>query len=143
MLRSIGIHCHFASKHSSLGRIVQRSCQPFDRRWESIIGKCFRLLEKPLLTRGFTDIVIGVPYILRQFTVFVRLGVCKLFRRGVPSGLQQLGNAVCRILIGQHSGTRRAGIMSACDTDTVRIKPQGVVDIVDTDTLAADAVFPA
>ena len=140
-LHSACVVHHFTGQYGALCRVAQCCGQLLNSRRENIVSKFLCLRKKALLPRFFAHIVIGVPDFRCKFTIFVRLGICKFSRCRIPAVFQQRGDTISCIFISQYSSARRAGIVTACNTQTVAVKPEGMVNVMDAHARTAYAVF--
>ena len=140
-LHSACVVRHFTGQYSALCRITQRCGQLLDSRRENIVSKFLCLRKKALLPRFLAHIVIGVPDFRCKLAIFVRLCICQLCCTRILTVFQQRGDTVSCIFISQYNSTRRAGIVTACNTQTVAVKPKGMVNVMDAHACAAYAVF--
>ena len=132
---------HFTGQYSALCRVTQRCGQLLDSRRENIVSKFLCLRKKALLPRFLAHIVIGVPDFRCKLAKFVRLCICQFCCTRILPVFQKRGNTVSCIFISQYNSTRRAGIVTACNTQTVAVKPEGMVNVMDAHACAAYAVF--
>ena len=140
-LHSACVVRHFTGQYGAPCRVAQRCGQLLDSRRENIVSKLLCLCKKALLPCFFAHIMISVPDFRCKLAIFVRLCICQLCCTRILTVLQQRGDTISCIFISQYSSARRAGIVTACNTQTVAVKPEGMVNVMDAHARTAYAVF--
>ena len=105
-------------------------CQLLHGRRVYAIGQRSGLCEKSTLYGIFAAIMVDAPNRRSKLMIFVRFGICKLFGCGILPALQQSGDLLCGLFIGQDGSTWGARILSAGNAQPVTVKPYGIVNAV-------------